>query len=75
MVRPNHRHQILNNNRSLWLNIFPRRLSMHCVLSLADAKAKIEAWRLQYNKSRPHTALAADNAKEFALAAAQMAAE
>jgi hypothetical protein len=32
-------------------------LNAHWFLSLADAKAKIEAWRRQYNESRPHTAL------------------
>src|ERR1700730_11844868 len=31
-------------------------LNEHWFLSLADAKSKIEAWRRQYNESRPHTA-------------------
>ena len=50
-------------------------LNAHWFLSLADAKAKIEAWRRQYNESRPHTALGWLTPQEFALAAAQMAAE
>jgi putative transposase len=44
-------------------------------LSLANARAKIEAWRRQYNESRPHTALGWRTPQEFALAAAREAAE
>ncbi|MBL0000851.1 MAG: transposase [Sphingomonadales bacterium] len=29
----------------------------HWFLSLADASGKVEAWRLDYNECRPHTAL------------------
>ena len=32
-------------------------LSMHWFLTLEDAKAKIEAWRQEYNVSRPHMSL------------------
>ncbi|MBO9680216.1 MAG: IS3 family transposase [Acidovorax sp.] len=32
-------------------------LNAHWFLSLADAQAKIEAWRQDYNESRPHSAL------------------
>jgi putative transposase len=32
-------------------------LNSHWFASLADARAKIEAWRRDYNESRPHTAL------------------
>ena len=32
-------------------------LNVHWFLSLADAKAKIEAWSRHYNESRPQTAL------------------
>ncbi len=32
-------------------------LNTHWFLSLADARAKIEAWRRHYNESRPHTSL------------------
>ena len=50
-------------------------LNAHWFLSLTDARAKIEAWRRQYNESRPHTALGWLTPQEFALAAAQMAAQ
>ena len=50
-------------------------LNAHWFLSLADAKSKIEAWRRQYNESRPHTALGWLTPQEFALAAAQQVAE
>jgi putative transposase len=32
-------------------------LNLHWFLSLEDAKAKIEAWRKDYNEVRPHSAL------------------
>jgi putative transposase len=32
-------------------------LNMHWFLSLDDAREKIEAWRLDYNEFRPHSAL------------------
>ena len=32
-------------------------LNAHWFLSLADARTKIEAWRRDYNESRPHTSL------------------
>ena len=32
-------------------------LNQHWFLSLDDAKAKIEAWRKDYNEIRPHSAL------------------
>lgn len=50
-------------------------LNAHWFLSLADARAQIEAWRRQYNESRPHTALGWLTPQEFALAAARMAAQ
>lgn len=50
-------------------------LNANWFLSLADARAKIEAWRRQYNESRPHTALGWRTPQEFALAAAREAAE
>ena len=31
-------------------------------LSLEDARAKIEAWRLDYNESRPHSSLGGQDA-------------
>jgi putative transposase len=44
-------------------------------LSLADARAKIEAWRRDYNESRPHTSLGWKTPNEYAAAAAIKAAE
>jgi len=41
-------------------------LNTHWFLSLADARAKIEAWRRHYNESRPHTSLGWITPKEFA---------
>jgi putative transposase len=32
-------------------------LNAHWFLSLADARAKVEAWRRDHNESRPHTSL------------------
>jgi putative transposase len=50
-------------------------LNANWFLSLADARGKIEAWRRQYNESRPHTALGWRTPQEFALAAAREATE
>jgi putative transposase len=41
-------------------------LNTHWFLSLADARAKIEAWRRHYNESRPHTSLGWLTPAEFA---------
>ena len=32
-------------------------LDQHWFMSLADAKDKLEAWRIDYNESRPHSSL------------------
>ncbi len=50
-------------------------LNAHWFLSLADARAKIEAWRRHYNESRPHTSLGWMTPSEYAAAAAQKAAK
>ena len=50
-------------------------LNAHWFLSLADARAKIEAWRRDYNESRPHTSLGWMTPAEYAAAAARKAAE
>jgi putative transposase len=42
-------------------------LNEHWFMSLADAQAKIEAWRRAYNESRPHGALDWLTPAEFAL--------
>jgi putative transposase len=44
-------------------------LNVHWFLSLADARAKIEAWRRDYNESRPHTALGWLTPTEYAASA------
>jgi len=43
--------------------------------SLREAQIVIETWRRLYNESRPHTSLGWLTPQEFALAAAQIAAE
>jgi len=40
-----------------------------------DARAKIEAWRRDYNESRPHTSLGWLTPVEYAAAAARIVAE
>ena len=44
-------------------------LNTHWFLSLADARTKIEAWRRDYNESRPHTALGWLTPAEYAASA------
>ncbi len=63
-----------------FIESFNGRLRDECLnanwfLSLADARAKIEAWRRHYNDSRPHTSLGWMTPAEYAAAAAQKAAE
>jgi putative transposase len=41
-------------------------LNVHWFESMEDAKAKIEAWRLDYNESRPHQGLQEQTPAEFA---------
>ena len=50
-------------------------LNAHWFLSLADARAKIEAWRRDYNESRPHMSLGWMTPLEYAAAAVVMAAD
>ena len=59
---------------------FNGRLCGECLnaqwfLSLAGARANIEAWRRDYNESRPHTSLGWLTPIEYAAAAAKIAAE
>ena len=42
------------------------RLDTHWFLSVEDARSKIEAWRRDYNESRPHSALGHLTPREFA---------
>jgi putative transposase len=46
-------------------------LDTHWFLSLEDARSKIEAWRRDYNASRPHSALGQLTPQEFAAKAAR----
>jgi len=41
-------------------------LNEHWFISLADAKAAIEAWRVDYNTVRPHSSLAGRTPDQFA---------
>jgi transposase InsO family protein len=50
-------------------------LNTHWFLSLEDARAKIDAWRRDYNESRPHTSLGWLTPIEYAAAAAKIAVE
>ena len=45
-------------------------LNEHCFSSLADAREKIEAWRMDYNTERPHSSLSYQTPEEFAASAA-----
>ncbi|RYF15678.1 MAG: transposase, partial [Oxalobacteraceae bacterium] len=50
-------------------------VNAHWFLSIADGRAKIEAWRRNYNESRSHTSLGWMTPVEYAVAAATNAAE
>ena len=41
-------------------------LNVHWFASMAEARASIEAWRQDYNESRPHMALADVAPREYA---------
>ncbi len=45
-------------------------LNQHWFTSLADAREKIEAWRVDYNTQRPHSSLGYQTPEEFAAARA-----
>ena len=47
-------------------------LNVHWFETLEEAKVKIEAWRHDYNESRPHQALAELAPAEFAARAAEL---
>ena len=50
-------------------------LNLHWFGTMTEARRLIEAWRQDYNESRPHTALGWLTPQEFALAAALQVAE
>ena len=41
-------------------------LNVHQFTSIADAQAKIEAWRVDYNQRRPHSSLGHLTPNEYA---------
>jgi len=41
-------------------------LNEHVFVKLADARSKIEEWRIQYNRERPHSSLGNLRPEEFA---------
>jgi putative transposase len=45
-------------------------LNEHVFVSLADARLKIEKWRIEYNRERPHSSLGNLTPEEFAAQAA-----
>jgi len=47
-------------------------LNDHWFISLADAREKIEAWRIDYNSLRPHSSLADRTPNQFAAAARRL---
>jgi putative transposase len=58
------------------IEAFNGRLRQECLneswfLSLEDAREKVEAWRQQYNKKRPHGALGNLSPVEYAMALAK----
>ncbi len=50
-------------------------LNEHVFVSLDDARRKIEQWRIQYNRERPHSSLGYLTPEEFAAAAEQTRSE
>jgi putative transposase len=44
-------------------------LNQHWFLSLADAQAKVDSWRRDYNHDRPHSALGNQTPREYATSA------
>jgi putative transposase len=54
-----------------YIEAFNSRLRQECLnaswfLSMGDARARIEAWRIDYNQNRPHSALGGLTPAEFA---------
>jgi hypothetical protein len=48
-------------------------LNEHVFVTLDDARHKIETWRIQYNRERPHSSLGNLTPEEFAAQAADPA--
>ena len=54
-----------------YIEAFNSRLRQECLnaswfLSMGDARARIEEWRIDYNQNRPHSALGGLTPAEFA---------
>jgi putative transposase len=54
-----------------FIEAFNSRLRQECLnalwfLSMADARSRIEAWRIDYNQNRPHTSLGGLTPEAFA---------
>ena len=47
-------------------------LNVHWFESMEEARAKIEAWRIDYNESRPHQALQEETPAQFAMRAKEL---
>ena len=54
------------NNASFNWRLRDECLNVNQFVSLADAKVKIEAWRVDYNQCRPHSSLGHLTPNEFA---------
>ena len=48
-------------------------LNVHWFESMEEARARIEAWRIDYNESRPHQALQEETPAKFAMRAKELA--
>ena len=47
-------------------------LNVHWFESMEEARARIEAWRIDYNESRPHQALQEETPSQFAMRAKEL---
>ena len=47
-------------------------LNVHWFESMEEARARIEAWRIDYNESRPHQALQEETPAQFAMRAKEL---
>ena len=52
--------------RALRIEALMECLNQHWFLTLADARAKIDQWRVMYNHERPHSRLGYRTPEEFA---------
>ena len=63
--RPSLVRSITKSQLQTWLR--DECLNVHWFETMDDAKAKIEAWRVEYNESRPHEALKDLTPSEYAM--------